>query len=204
MRDGKVAGVETTKGAIHAERTALAVAGNSTVVAAMAGIRLPLQSQSLQAFVSEPLKPMLDTVVMSGEQHVYLSQSDKGELVIGGDSDPYLSYSQRGSFSLIERTTIGLLDLFPSLSRVRLMRQWGGTVDITADRSPIIDRTPIEGLYVSAGWGTGGFKAIPSGGLSLAHLLACDRIDDHGSAFTLDRFATGALIDEGAASGVAH
>jgi sarcosine oxidase subunit beta len=204
MQQGKVVGVRTGSGSIRAERTALAVAGRSTLVAALAGVQLPVQSQTLQAFVSEPLKPVLDTIVMSGLHHAYVSQSDKGELVIGGDSDPYISYSQRGSFSMIERTTLGLLELFPTLSRVRLMRHWGGTVDITPDRSPIIDRTPIAGLYVSTGWGTGGFKAIPSGGLSLAHLLACDRTDEYASAFTLDRFATGALLDEGAASGVAH
>jgi sarcosine oxidase, subunit beta len=204
MRQGKVVGVRTPTGTIAAERTAMAVAGSSTLLATLAGVALPVQSHTLQAFVSEPLKPALDTIVMSGLHHTYLSQSDKGELVIGGDSDPYASYSQRGGFSLIERTTVGLLELFPSLSRVRLMRQWGGTVDITPDRSPIIDRTPVEGLYLSAGWGTGGFKAIPSGGLSLAHLLACDRPDEHSRAFSLDRFARGALIDEGAASGVAH
>jgi sarcosine oxidase subunit beta len=204
MRQGKVVGVKTPTGTIAAERTAMAVAGSSTLVAALAGVALPVQSHTLQAFVSEPLKPVLDTIVMSGVHHTYVSQSDKGELVIGGDSDPYVSYAQRGGFALIERTTVGLLELFPSLSRVRLMRQWGGTVDLTPDRSPIIDRTPVEGLYVSTGWGTGGFKAIPSGGLSLAHLLAHDRADEYSSAFTLDRFARSALIDEGAASGVAH
>jgi sarcosine oxidase subunit beta len=204
MRQGKVVGVKTPAGVIGAQRTAMAVAGSSSLVAAMAGVALPVASHTLQAFVSEPLKPVLDTIVMSGLHHTYASQSDKGELVIGGDSDPYISYTQRGSFSLIERTTVGLLELFPTLSRIRLMRQWGGTVDITPDRSPIIDRTPVEGLYVSTGWGTGGFKAIPSGGLSLAHLLACDRPDEHSTAFAFDRFARSALLDEGAASGVAH
>jgi sarcosine oxidase, subunit beta len=142
--------------------------------------------------------------VMSGLHHTYLSQSDKGELVVGGDSDPYTSYTQRGSFTTIQRTAVGLLELFPSLSRVRLLRHWGGTVDITPDRSPIIDRTPVEQLYISTGWGTGGFKAIPGGGRSFAHLLARGESDEFASAFKLDRFATGALIDEGAASGVAH
>jgi sarcosine oxidase, subunit beta len=201
---GRVVGVRTTSGLISAERTAIAVAGSSTLVASMAGISLPMRSQTLQAFVSEPLKPMLDTVVMSGLHHTYLSQSDKGELVIGGDSDSYTSYAQRGSFSSIERTTVGLLELFPSLSRIRLMRHWGGTVDITPDRSPIIDRTPVDGLYISGGWGTGGFKAIPGGGRSFAHLLARDEADEFAHPFALDRFAKGALIDEGAASGVAH
>ena len=204
LAQGRVTGVHTPAGLIRAERTALAVAGSSTLLADLAGFRLPVQSQTLQAFVSEPLKPFLDTIVMSGLHHTYLSQSDKGELVIGGDSDPYISYAQRGSFSLVERTTVGMLELFPNLSRVRLLRQWGGTVDMTPDRSPIIDRTPIEGLYISTGWGTGGFKAIPSGGLSLAHLLARDQVDDAAQAFTLDRFTRGALLDEGAASGVAH
>jgi sarcosine oxidase subunit beta len=204
IRHGKVIGVRTTSGLIMAERVGIAVAGSSTLVADLAGFALPIRSQTLQAFVSEPLKPMLDLIVMSGLHHTYLSQSDKGELVIGGDSDAYTSYAQRGSFTTIQRTTVGLLELFPSLSRVRLLRHWGGTVDITPDRSPIIDRTPVERLYISTGWGTGGFKAIPGGGRSFAHLLARDESDELAAAFRLDRFATGALIDEGAASGVAH
>jgi sarcosine oxidase, subunit beta len=204
IRQGRVVGLHTTAGLIGAQRTAVAVAGSSTLIADMAGVHLPIRSQTLQAFVSEPLKPVLDTVVMSGLHHTYLSQSDKGELVIGGDSDSYNSYARRGSFSTIERTTVGLLELFPAFSRVRLMRQWGGTVDITPDRSPIIDRAPVEGLYISAGWGTGGFKAIPGGGRSFAHLLAHDEADEFARPFSLDRFAKGALIDEGAASGVAH
>ena len=204
IREGRVVGVHTTTGTIAAERTGIAVAGSSTLVAAMAGVRLPIRSQTLQAFVSEPLKPVLNTVVMSGLHHTYVSQSDKGELVIGGDSDSYTSYAQRGSFHAIERTTVGLLEVFPSLSRVRLMRHWGGIVDMTPDRSPIIDRAPVPGLYVSGGWGTGGFKAIPGGGKSFAHLLAHDKPDDFAAAFTLERFGNGALIDEGAASGIAH
>jgi sarcosine oxidase subunit beta len=204
IRQGRAVAVRTSAGLIAAERIGIAVAGSSTLVADMAGVDLPVRSQTLQAFVSEPLKPVLDTIVMSGMHHTYLSQSDKGELVIGGDSDPYTSYAQRGSFTTIERTTTGLLELFPSFSRVRLLRHWGGTVDITPDRSPIIDRTPIEGLYISTGWGTGGFKAIPGGGRSFAHLLARDEPDEYARAFTLERFARGALIDEGAASGIAH
>jgi len=204
IRAGRVVGVRTNAGTISAERVGIAVAGNSTVLADMAGVDLPVRSQTLQAFVSEPLKPVLDTIVMSGAHHTYLSQSDKGELVIGGDSDSYTSYAQRGSFASIQRTTVGLLELFPSFSRVRLLRQWGGTVDITPDRSPIIDRTPVDGLYISTGWGTGGFKAIPGGGKSFAHLLARDEADEFAGPFTLERFARGALIDEGAASGVAH
>jgi len=204
LREGRCIGVETGNGTISAERIGIAVAGSSTLVAGMAGVHLPVRSQTLQAFVSEPLKPVLDTCVMSGTHHTYVSQSDKGELVIGGDSDSYTSYAQRGSFHAIERTTVGLLEIFPTLSRVRLMRQWGGTVDITPDRSPIIDRTPVPGLYISTGWGTGGFKAIPSGGKSFAHLLARDVSDEYAADFTLGRFAAGTLIDEGAASGVAH
>ena len=204
LRQGRAVGVRTSAGVITAERIGIAVAGNSSVVANLAGFDLPLRSQTLQAFVSEPLKPVLDTIVMSASHHTYLSQSDKGELVIGGDSDPYNSYAQRGSFATIQRTTVGLLELFPSFSRVRLLRQWGGTVDITPDRSPVIDRTPIDRLYISTGWGTGGFKAIPGGGRSFAHLLARDEADEFARAFTLNRFTTGALIDEGAASGVAH
>lgn len=201
---GRAVAVRTSAGTIAAKRIGIAVAGRSTLVANMAGVDLPVRSQTLQAFVSEPLKPVLDTIVMSGAHHTYLSQSDKGELVIGGDSDPYTSYSQRGSFTTIERTTTGLLELFPSFSRVRLLRHWGGTIDITPDRSPIIDRTPVAGLYISTGWGTGGFKAIPGGGRSFAHLLARDEPDEYARAFTLERFASGALIDEGAASGIAH
>ena len=201
---GRAVAVRTSAGTIAAKRIGIAVAGRSTLVANLAGVDLPVRSQTLQAFVSEPLKPVLDTIVMSGTHHTYLSQSDKGELVIGGDSDPYTSYAQRGSFTTIERTTTGLLELFPSFSRVRLLRHWGGTIDITPDRSPIIDRTPVAGLYISTGWGTGGFKAIPGGGRSFAHLLARDEPDEYARAFTLERFASGALIDEGAASGIAH
>jgi sarcosine oxidase, subunit beta len=201
---GRVQGVQTTAGNIAAGQVAIAVAGNSTVVAGMADVTLPVRSQTLQAFVSEPLKPMLDTIVMSGLHHTYFSQSDKGELVIGGETDAYTSYGQRGSFSSVERTTAGMLELFPALSRVRLMRHWGGTVDVTPDRSPIIDVTPINGLSISTGWGTGGFKAIPAGGEALAHLIAKGCHNLESSAFTLDRFARGALLDEGAASGIAH
>lgn len=204
IQGGRVRGVRTAMGEIGCEKAAIAVAGNSTVVAGMAGVRLPIVSQTLQAFVSEPLKPVLDTIVMSGLHHSYISQSDKGELVVGGDSDPWCSYAQRGSVSTIERTVAGVVELFPAFSRLRLMRQWGGCTDLTPDRSPIIDRTPVDNLYVSTGWGTGGFKAIPAGGKSLAHLVAHDRPDAYIGAFSLDRFATGALLDEGAASGVAH
>lgn len=204
MEHGKVISVETSRGSIRAEQVAITVAGNSSVVAGMAGVNLPIQTQTLQAFVTEPLKPVLDTVLMSGLHHTYVSQSDKGEMVIGGDSDAYVSYGQRGSFATIERTTAGLLEMIPLLSRVRMLRQWAGACDLTPDRTPIIDRTAVDNLFVSTGWGTGGFKAIPSGGKALAHLIARGEADACSAAFTLDRFRYGRLIDEGAASGVAH
>lgn len=201
---GAVTGVETTRGFIGAKKVASATAGHSSVIAGLAGFRLPLESCALQAFVSEPVKPVLDCIVLSGLTHVYLSQSDKGELVIGGGSDAYVSYAQRGSFSVIEHTVAALLDLFPAFSRLKLMRQWGGIVDIAPDRSPIIAKTPVPNMYVSTGWGTGGFKAIPAGGWTYAHLIAHDDPHPLIVPFGLDRFVSGRLIDEGAASGVAH
>jgi sarcosine oxidase subunit beta len=201
---GRVIGVETTKGYIGAKKVGVAVAGHTSVLTEMAGFRVPLDSCALQAFVSEPIKPVLDVLLMAGLVHVYLSQSDKGELVIGGGSDAYNSYAQRGSFSTIEHTVEALLSLFPAFSRLRLMRQWAGITDISPDRSPIIDKTPVENFFVNAGWGTGGFKAIPAGGWTFAHLIATDRPHPLIEPFGLDRFRTGALIDEGAAAGVAH
>lgn len=201
---GRVVGLETTKGYIGAKKVGIAVAGHTSVLAEMAGFRVPLDSCALQAFVSEPIKPVLDVLLMAGLVHVYLSQSDKGELVIGGGSDAYNSYAQRGSFSTIEHTVEALLSLFPAFSRLRLMRQWAGITDISPDRSPIIDKTPVENFFVNAGWGTGGFKAIPAGGWTFAHLIATDRPHPLIEPFGLDRFRTGALIDEGAAAGVAH
>ncbi len=201
---GRVVGLETTKGYIGAKKVGIAVAGHTSVLTEMAGFRVPLDSCALQAFVSEPIKPVLDVLLMAGLVHVYLSQSDKGELVIGGGSDAYNSYAQRGSFSTIEHTVEALLSLFPAFSRLRLMRQWAGITDISPDRSPIIDKTPVENFFVNAGWGTGGFKAIPAGGWTFAHLIASDRPHPLIEPFGLDRFRTGALIDEGAAAGVAH
>ncbi len=201
---GRVIGLETTKGYIGAKKVGVAVAGHTSVLTEMAGFRVPLDSCALQAFVSEPIKPVLDVLLMAGLVHVYLSQSDKGELVIGGGSDAYNSYAQRGSFSTIEHTVEALLSLFPAFSRLRLMRQWAGITDISPDRSPIIDKTPVENFFVNAGWGTGGFKAIPAGGWTFAHLIATDRPHPLIEPFGLDRFRTGALIDEGAAAGVAH
>lgn len=201
---GRVIGLETTRGYIGAKKVGVAVAGHTSVLTEMAGFRVPLDSCALQAFVSEPIKPVLDVLLMAGMVHVYLSQSDKGELVIGGGSDAYNSYAQRGSFSTIEHTVEALLSLFPAFGRLRLMRQWAGITDISPDRSPIIDKTPVENFFVNAGWGTGGFKAIPAGGWTFAHLIATDRPHPLAEPFGLDRFRTGALIDEGAAAGVAH
>jgi sarcosine oxidase subunit beta len=201
---GRVAGVETTRGFIGAKKIGIVAAGHSSVLAAMAGIRLPIQSHPLQALVSEPLKPVLNCVVMSNAVHVYVSQSDKGELVIGAGIDGYNSYAQRGSFHIIEHQSAALLELFPIFSRVRMMRSWGGIVDVCPDASPIISKTPVEGLYLNGGWGTGGFKATPGSGWVFAHTIARDAPHPLNAAFALDRFTTGALIDEHGAAAVAH
>src|SRR5690606_2752360 len=161
QKDGRVTGVETTRGFIAAPRVAIVTAGHSSVLAEMAGFRLPIQSHPLQALVSEPIKPVLDTVVMSGAIHVYVSQSDKGELVIGAGIDSYNSYAQRGSFHVIEGQMAALVELFPVFARLRMLRNWGGIVDVSPDASPIIGKTPLGGLYINCGWGTGGFKATP-------------------------------------------
>ena len=201
---GRVVGVETTRGTIGAGKIGIVAAGHSSVLAAMAGIRLPIQSHPLQALVSEPLKPVLNCVVMSNAVHVYVSQSDKGELVIGAGIDAYNSYAQRGSFHVIENQAAALLELFPTFSRVRMMRSWGGIVDVCPDASPIISKTPVEGLYLNGGWGTGGFKATPGSGWVFAHTIARDEPHKLNAAFGLDRFASGALIDEHGAAAVAH
>ena len=203
-KGGAVVGVETSRGSIKAKKVAVVVAGHSGVLAEMAGMRLPLESHPLQAFVSEPLKPMFNTVVMSNAVHGYMSQSDKGELVIGAGIDSYLGYGQRGSFTTIEHTLAALMDLFPIISRVRMLRQWGGIVDTCPDACPIVGKTPISGLYFNCGWGTGGFKATPGSGWVFAHTVARDEPHELNAAFTLDRFVTGALIDEHGAAGVAH
>lgn len=201
---GRVCGVETSRGFIAAGKVGLAVAGHSSVLAEMAGFRLPLQSHPLQALVSEPIKPVLDTVVMSGKIHVYVSQSDKGELVIGAGIDAYNSYAQRGSFHVIEGQMAALVELFPVFSRLRMMRSWGGIVDISPDASPIIGKTPVSGLYINAGWGTGGFKATPGSGEVFASTIANDEPDPLNAPFSLARFDSGALIDEHGAAAVAH
>lgn len=204
MAGGKVTGVATSRGTIRAERIGIAVAGSSTLLADMAGFRLPVTSYALQAMVSEPVKPVLDTVVMSPAVGAYWSQSDKGELVIGGGIDHFNSYAQRGSFAVTQQVLAATLEMFPSFSRLRLMRQWAGIVDVVHDSSPIIGATPVPGLYINCGWGTGGFKAIPVGGWTLAHALATGRSHELAEPFQLRRFHTGRLIDEAAASGIAH
>jgi sarcosine oxidase subunit beta len=201
---GRATGVETSRGAIAAGKVAISAAGHNSVVAAMAGVRLPLQSHPLQALVSEPVKPVLDCVVMSGAVHVYVSQSDKGELVMGAGIDSYNSYAQRGSFHVIEGQMAALLELFPIFSRLKMLRSWAGIVDVAPDASPIIGRLPVGGLYVNGGWGTGGFKATPGAGWVFAHTIAQDEPHPLAGPFALDRFASGALVDEHAAAAVSH
>jgi len=202
--NGSVTEVATRRGTISAARVGVAAAGHSSVVLGMAGVRLPIQSFPLQALVSEPIKPVLHTVIMAGLVHVYLSQSDKGELVIGAARDDYISYAQRGSFHIIEDQIRGLLELFPTFSRLRMMRQWAGIVDCTPDASPIIGESPVRNLWINAGWGTGGFKATPGSGEVFAHCLARGSAHELARNFGLERFASGRLIDEAAAAGVAH
>jgi sarcosine oxidase subunit beta len=201
---GRVTGVETSRGEIAADKVAIVAAGHSSVLAAMAGVRLPLQSHPLQALVSEPVKPVLDCVVMSNTVHVYVSQSDKGELVIGAGIDAFNSYAQRGSFPVIEGQMTALLELFPAFSRLKMLRSWAGIVDVSPDASPIIGKLPVEGLYLNGGWGTGGFKATPGAGHVFAHTIAHDEPHPLARPFALERFATGALIDEHGAAAVAH
>ncbi|MGC1730671.1 MAG: sarcosine oxidase subunit beta family protein [Steroidobacteraceae bacterium] len=200
----RIVGVETTQGIIRAPKIGLAVAGHSSVLAGKAGFRLPVTSYALQAFVTEPLKPFLKCVALSMTTGVYLSQSDKGELVVGGALDLYPSYAQRGNLPTLQSVIAGLLELFPCFSRLRLLRQWAGVVDVVHDSSPIIDVAPVKGLYLNCGWGTGGFKAIPGGGFVFAHLLATERPHALAAGFTLKRFTSGALIDEASAAGISH
>lgn len=204
IEGGRCRGVETTKGAIRADRVGMAVAGHSSVLGQKAGFRLPITSYALQACVSEPVKPVLDTIVLSPAAGTYLSQSDKGEMVIGGGLDRVPSYGQRGNLPTLETVISGMLEMFPSFRQLRLMRQWGGIVDVTPDSSPIIGESPLPNLFLDCGWGTGGFKAIPAGGTLLAHLLATGKHHDVSRPFDLDRFVTGRLIDEAAGSGIAH
>ena len=196
-REGdKIVGVDTTRGRIKAKKVALAVAGRTSEVAAMAGLRLPIESHVLQAFVSEGLKPLLPGVITFGAGHFYISQSDKGGLVFGGDLDGYNSYAQRGNLPTVEDILEGGMALMPMIGRVRLLRHWGGIMDMSMDGSPIIDKTPVQGLYLNAGWCYGGFKATPASGWCFAHLIAKDAAHPVADAYRLDRFATGHLIDE--------
>ncbi len=201
---GRVVGVDTSRGAIDADSVGVVVAGHAGVLAEMAGFRLPIESHPLQALVSEPLKPVLDTVVMSNAIHVYVSQSAKGELVIGAGIDGYTGYAQRGSFETIEHFLEALIELYPIFSRLRLLRHWGGIVDTCPDASPIIGRTPVAGLFFNCGWGTGGSKATPGSGWTFAHTLARGEPHAINAPFSLERFATGALVDEHGAAAVAH
>ncbi|OYW56565.1 MAG: sarcosine oxidase subunit beta [Rhizobiales bacterium 12-68-15] len=202
--DGAVTGVETTRGAIRTKKIGVSVAGHTSVVMAMAGVRMPLESFPLQALVSEPVKPCFPCVLMSNAVHAYISQSDKGELVIGAGTDQYVSYSQQGGLHITTHTLDAICELFPQFTRMKMLRSWGGIVDVTPDRSPICGKTPVPGLYVNCGWGTGGFKATPGAGHLLAHTVARDEPHPINAPFTLDRFRTGRLIDEAAAAAVAH
>ncbi|QGZ33157.1 sarcosine oxidase subunit beta family protein [Stappia indica] len=202
--DGSVAGVETSRGFIGAKKVGVVAAGHTSVVMDMAGVRMPLESNPLQALVSEPVKPCFPCVVMSNTVHAYISQSDKGELVIGAGTDQYVSYSQTGGLQITTHTVDAICELFPMFRRMRMLRNWGGIVDVTPDRSPIIGKTPVPGLYVNCGWGTGGFKATPGSGHVFAHTIARDEPHPINAPFTLDRFRTGRLIDEAAAAAVAH
>jgi sarcosine oxidase subunit beta len=202
--DGAVTGVETTRGPIQARKIGVVAAGHTSVVMAMAGLRLPLESYPLQALVSEPVKPVMPCVVMSNTVHAYISQSDKGELVIGAGTDAYTSYTQRGALHVATHTLEAICELFPMFRRLRMLRSWGGIVDVTPDRSPILSRTPVPGLYVNCGWGTGGFKATPGSGHLFAWTIAHDRPHPINAPFSLERFRDGATIDEAAAAAVAH
>ena len=202
--NGQVKGIETSKGQIKSKKIGVVAAGHSSVIANMANIRLPLESRPLQALVSEPVKPIIDTVVMSNTIHAYVSQSDKGELVIGAGTDGYTSYTQRGGFNIVEDTIMAVVELFPLFSRMKMLRHWGGIVDICPDASPIVSKTHIDGLYFNCGWGTGGFKATPGSGWVFAHTIANDQPHKLNAPFTINRFSSGELVDEHGAAAVAH
>ncbi|WP_426504500.1 sarcosine oxidase subunit beta family protein [Dactylosporangium sp. McL0621] len=201
---GRVVGLQTTRGPIGAGRVALCAAGHTSVLAAMVGLALPLSSHPLQALVSELLEPVHPTVVMSNAVHVYVSQAHKGELVMGAGIDAYNAYTQRGALHVIERQMSAALELFPVFARARVLRTWGGIVDVTPDASAIVGPTPVEGLFVNCGWGTGGFKATPGVGWCYAHTVATGEPHELNAPFRLDRFTTGSLIDEHGAAAVAH
>ena len=201
---GAVQSVETTRGLIRAPKIGVAAAGHTSVIMKMAGVGLPLESYPLQALVSEPIKPVFPCVVMSNTIHAYISQSDKGELVIGAATDAYTSYTQRGALHISGHALEAVCELFPMFRRLRMLRNWGGIVDVTPDRSPIIAKTPVPGLYVNCGWGTGGFKATPGSAHVFAWTIAHDEPHPINAPFTLERFRDGNLIDEAAAAAVAH
>ena len=201
---GAVQAVNTSKGRIGCEKLALVVAGHSSQLAGMAGFRLPIESVALQALVSEPIKPCMDVVVMANTVHGYMSQSDKGEMVIGGGTDGFNNFTQRGSWHHVEETVRALVETFPMISRLKMLRQWGGIVDMTGDRSPILSTTPVDGIFVNCGWGTGGFKAIPGSGWAMAELVARGRPGPLAAGFGLNRFREGRFVDESVAAGVAH
>jgi len=203
-KGNRIEGVETTKGFIKSPKVGCVVAGHCSVLGAMADVRLPIASRPLQALVSEPIKPELDTVIMSNAVHMYISQSDKGEMVLGAGVDKYNSYAQRGSFPVPEHMIAAAVEIFPILSRLRMLRHWGGIVDTCPDASPIISKTDVKGLYFNCGWGTGGFKATPGSGHVFADLIANDQPNKIAAPYALDRFQTGLLIDEHGAAGVAH
>jgi sarcosine oxidase subunit beta len=201
---GAISGVETSRGAIRTKKVGVVAAGNTSTVMAMAGVRMPLESYPLQALVSEPVKPCFPCVVMSNTIHAYISQSDKGELVIGAGTDAYTSYTQRGGLHIATHTLDAICELFPMFRRMKMLRNWGGIVDVTPDRSPILAKTPVPGLYVNCGWGTGGFKATPGSGNVFAWTIAKDEPHKINAPFSLERFRDGKLIDEAAAAAVAH
>ena len=203
-KNGTIEGVETSKGFLRANKIGVVASGHTGVLAESAGIRLPLQSKPLQALVSEPIKPIIDTVVMSSAVHAYVSQSDKGELVIGAGTDRYNSFTQRGGFNIIEDTIRAMVELYPVFGKMKMLRQWGGIVDICPDASPIISKCDIDGLFFNCGWGTGGFKATPGSANVFAHTIAKNEPHQINSAFNLDRFASGRLVDEHGAAAVAH
>jgi len=196
IKDGRVVSIDTTRGTIRAKKVGLAVAGNTSRLGAMAGLRLPIESHVLQAFVSEGIKPAIDQVVTFGAGHFYISQSDKGGLVFGGDIDGYNSYAWRGNLPTVEDVMEGGMAIWPGLGRIRMLRQWGGLMDMSMDGSPIIDRTGVGGLYLNCGWCYGGFKATPASGWCFAHLIARDELYPVAAALRLDRYASGAVIDE--------
>ena len=203
-KNGKVTGVETDKGIISGEKVGVVASGHSSILAKTAGIKLPLQSRPLQALVSEPIKPVINTVVMSNAVHAYVSQSDKGELVIGAGTDGYNSFTQRGGYDVIEDTVRAIVELYPIFGKMKMLRQWGGIVDICPDASPIISKCEVNGLYFNCGWGTGGFKATPGSANVFAYTIANDDPHPINAPFNLNRFVTGKLIDEHGAAAVAH